>query len=1205
VTASARINLVALSLLIFASAPAQQPITPQFGIVPTGSYENYHVDSVNMDNGNDIIHIPLFSLPQLGKLSLSFSIVANTATWQPDISCSPDGLDCFYSYTPVAPIYGSLGYPQQISAIGPTIVSNNLPAVGATQFISPAYCFKLHPPSTSEQCGWFYSEFWSIYDATGGTHPLYYDATNISNLRTTDGSGYLYESGMPDPSQYQTPSSNNPNTNAVIIPAVLIDSHGVKTVQHSNGTYSQSDPDDNTISFTPSSYFGGQYTDTLGRVIPPIPQATSSTSGCPDLGQSFQPAVSSAVWQVPGPNNQAQTYLICYTSFTIRTNFFGWDTQQFNVNYVDSQDYNHWTQYDETYGPTVGMQSIVLPDGEFWGFLYDAADPNNTSDIGHNGALTMLLLPQGGSISYQYGTAQVPSCPYSEYGPLMVTSRTVADNKGHNYIWSYSIQSDYTPPDHSWNSLQPTFSTDPNGNDTVYSEPISNVCGYSNVEKVMTYYQGTYQSGSTLKTVAKTYQNTLAPVPSGDLAIEGDGNTLLNSETTRVGDVSTMTSTGYGSEFFSTIAPACFLYYDPGSDSYPCVPPPSSMPTGTANLTLSIPTSTSMTDYSGAALSSSSTAFQWQGGANYLAANLLDTPTVETTYDGSGSQVAQTTTSYDETPYIANTGVIAGLPTTVSRWNNNGAAVQAHTAWTQYGMVDHTVDGRGYTNLQHTYNYQANGSQFINLYPSAAKNANNQTTLYTWDTNTGNLASVTDPNGVLSSYSYDSMGRTTKVENAVGTPEESWTTYSYPNPTTVDAFQDKNTKDDMALEWATTADGLGRVVEQVTPSGSRTDTSYDGLDQVTSVSNPYFSASDPTYGFTGFAYDALGRKTYQCQPDNGTGAGTCAAGSSYLQWTYSGNVTTSYDELRHSAQQKSDALGRLTNVTEPTGFQTSYTYDALGNLLGVHQAGNGSTDTPRVRSFTYDSLSRLLCASSPENSAATCPTSVATGLPSSGATLYFYDANGNVFTKTDSRLVTTHYSYDSLDRLLSKTYTNDPSGTLSSCYLYDSASNGIGRLGIEWTTGSSCSSTAGYQSLRSYLSYDPLGRVWNEQQCVLGKCTTGPAPPCAGTGNAAPYYQTYCYDLAAEGLWSVNGVTNVPGEGPISFGQTFDAVGRLSTLTSSWADSTHPSPLFSVNPSNGYMPTGSLQNFGVGNHMLVNRTYDSRLRTTEEVVTHQ
>lgn len=80
---------------------------------------------------------------------------------------------------------------------------------------------------------------------------------------------------------------------------------------------------------------------------------------------------------------------------------------------------------------------------------------------------------------------------------------------------------------------------------------------------------------------------------------------------------------------------------------------------------------------------------------------------------------------------------------------------------------------------------------------------------------------------------------------------------------------------------------------------------------------------------------------------------------------------------------KSDALGRLTNVCEvsgntqqgttspnpsacgldisATGFLTTYSYDALGNLKSATQGALGT------RAFTYDSLSRLKTATNPES----------------------------------------------------------------------------------------------------------------------------------------------------------------------------------------------------------------------------------------------
>ena len=106
---------------------------------------------------------------------------------------------------------------------------------------------------------------------------------------------------------------------------------------------------------------------------------------------------------------------------------------------------------------------------------------------------------------------------------------------------------------------------------------------------------------------------------------------------------------------------------------------------------------------------------------------------------------------------------------------------------------------------------------------------------------------------------------------------------------------------------------------------------------------------------------------------------------------------------------------------------TNYTYDALDNLLSVSQGGS------RARSFVYDSLSRLTSSTNPEVGPVN-----GTGCPIT----YTYDADSNLATKVApapnqtscSTTVTTTYSYDPLDRLTGKTYSNgDPAVT----YIYD------------------------------------------------------------------------------------------------------------------------------------------------------------------------
>ena len=159
---------------------------------------------------------------------------------------------------------------------------------------------------------------------------------------------------------------------------------------------------------------------------------------------------------------------------------------------------------------------------------------------------------------------------------------------------------------------------------------------------------------------------------------------------------------------------------------------------------------------------------------------------------------------------------------------------------------------------------------------------------------------------------------------------------------------------------------------------------------------------------------------------------------------YAGNCTTSTDEAGTARKSCVDGLGRLTGVWEdPNGkdYETDYAYNALGDLMSVTQKGSSSASA-RVRTFTYDSLSRLMCAANPEIQSVTCP-ALATGTLPAGATIYGYDSDSNLISKTSpapnqssaSVTVTVNYKYDALNRLTKKTYTGMTMPTIQ--YGYD------------------------------------------------------------------------------------------------------------------------------------------------------------------------
>jgi YD repeat-containing protein len=336
----------------------------------------------------------------------------------------------------------------------------------------------------------------------------------------------------------------------------------------------------------------------------------------------------------------------------------------------------------------------------------------------------------------------------------------------------------------------------------------------------------------------------------------------------------------------------------------------------------------------------------------------------------------------------------------------------------------------------------------------------------------------------------------------------------------------------------------------------------------------------------------LGRKTIQIDSDS----------VSRQTWSYSGNTVAYTDENLNQWKRTSDAYGNLTHVLEPNGvaqassMQTDYAYNALNDLISVAQWGGPSGSSGgRGRWFTYDSLSRLLSATNPET----------------GTINYTYDLNGNVSTKTDARNVVTTYGYDALNRVLSKTYSGDPSNTPFSCYQYDSPSvtNGIGRLSNSWTIYGSCATTApstGFLTMRSLGAYDPMGRLLSEQQYTL-----------ASQAGGKSYQPQYRYDLADHLIFSTDGITpatttpnppctnaQTPSWTTLTFSNCYDSAGRLSNLNSNLTTNYvtglangFPAALFTAT---SYAAFGGLTGATYGSGLTLGRAYDNRLRLASE-----
>src|SRR6202035_3079677 len=110
------------------------------------------------------------------------------------------------------------------------------------------------------------------------------------------------------------------------------------------------------------------------------------------------------------------------------------------------------------------------------------------------------------------------------------------------------------------------------------------------------------------------------------------------------------------------------------------------------------------------------------------------------------------------------------------------------------------------------------------------------------------------------------------------------------------------------------ADDLGRTsqTQHATPNGTvKVDTTYDSLGRVSSVSNPYFSTSDSTYGVTTNQYDALNRVIRTIKQDGSVSKIKYNVASTIA---VNGDCAITTDEAGQQRGHCTDAMGRLVEV---------------------------------------------------------------------------------------------------------------------------------------------------------------------------------------------------------------------------------------------------------------------------------------------------
>jgi RHS repeat-associated protein len=248
-------------------------------------------------------------------------------------------------------------------------------------------------------------------------------------------------------------------------------------------------------------------------------------------------------------------------------------------------------------------------------------------------------------------------------------------------------------------------------------------------------------------------------------------------------------------------------------------------------------------------------------------------------------------------------------------------------------------------------------------------------------------------------------------------------------------------------------------------------------------------------------------------------------------------------------------------------------------------------------------MSRLTNACNPE--AIASGTCTATSGPWSAS--YTYDANGNVTTRTDARGIVTHYTYDALNRLLGKTYANDPANTPTLTYGYDieypfqivqDEDNPVGHL-------NSIVATLGTTNLVTWTStdYDQRGNLTGYLNCLGSN-----AQSCPGFGAGTLLGYDLNEDLTSD-TENAGGATFNGQYDYISYG--YDSSGRMNAIAPYISIDTSGNSLTSTAFSGlTYYPGGAVETANLAIDptsqvagIALSRTYDNRGRITGQTDT--
>ena len=353
----------------------------------------------------------------------------------------------------------------------------------------------------------------------------------------------------------------------------------------------------------------------------------------------------------------------------------------------------------------------------------------------------------------------------------------------------------------------------------------------------------------------------------------------------------------------------------------------------------------------------------------------------------------------------------------------------------------------------------------------------NQTELRDYDFGLGVITSQTGPNGLTTTWDYDSFGRRV-LETRPDSTTTRWEYGDCNNAVVANCAHFVKTTTSGSAPVITYFDNLNRQIREESTSftGEKIyiDSAYNRLGQRLKATQPYFASSGQIRE-TEFRYDNLGRIVHEIRPGF---VDIDGVNNGYLKtlMVYTGRTQDSYIDINaasveapvtvDSAERKMtkiyDARGNVVQMHDYDGsdrFITRYRYDPLGNLIETIDAGNADGAIGNSSTVFYDKRDRKTRMDDPDM----------------GIWTYTYNAFGELIGQRDAENNQVSMRYDVLGRLVTRV---EPEGTTT--WTYDNNANGAG-------IGKLHSVSRTEDDYRQIFEYDSLGRISQSDTRILGE----------------------------------------------------------------------------------------------------------------------